>query len=506
MRFFRELNRRTSIKTKGILYVMLLIVVIYISVSIIVLSSARKNLLLQRKQFHLSVAEKLALTASDAIVSNDYGFLMEQIRQLKSSGQIKSAKIIDARGIVIASDRINEIGSFEERLLQRLNSDASMEDSLQETRSSCCVFLPIKIDGDTLGALELTFDIVSENKAFERDFKKTIVQLFYLSLVIFAVGIGGSYVVSLLITRPISTLSREIEEFEKEISTADDSNGEGTVYKDETVQLRHAFYHMLDTLRRYLSDFRRVSEEKEKLTCMAAIGEMSAQIAHEIRNSLYAIRGAISGIEHSKNLSEIHEYIEIIKDEAVEMSMMADNFLRFARLPVPSLAPCNIVSVLDRVAELLEPDLEELSVTLRYKTEQGLPLVMGDPALLKQVFMNLFINAIQSVKDGGWITVDYTVTDRWLELHVKDSGPGVADEIASKIFQPFFTTKSDGSGLGLATVYKIILAHHGEIKLRKSERGAYFYIKLPIYRGEGKDEISLFEREGLRDGKDISSR
>lgn len=480
MRILKELNRRTSIKTKGVLYVMLLIIVIYISVSIIVLSSSRKNLLMQRKQFHLSIAEKLAINASDAIISEDFGFLMEQIRQLKDSGQIKNARVIDKRGIIVASDEVGNIGRFDKGLSALLNRTVQTHDIEVDNHSDCCISMPIEIDGDLLGALSLTFDTDAEDRAFAKDFHKTMLQLFYLSLVIFAFGIGGSYVVSLLMTRPITNLSKEIEEFEKELSYTDRGAAGNSLYKDETEQLRQVFYHMLETLRRYLAEFRRVSEEKEKLTCMAAIGEMSAQIAHEIRNSLYAIRGAISGIEKSKKNSEVQEYIEIIKDEAVEMSMMADNFLRFARLPAPSPVLCNIIDVLDKVTELLEPDLEESGVHVVYNRDVRLPLVMVDPALIKQVFMNLFINAIQAMRKGGRIDVEFSTSDRWMEIHVRDNGPGIPEEIAAKVFQPFFTTKNDGSGLGLATVYKIILVHHGEIELLKSRTGAYFLLKLPL--------------------------
>lgn len=194
MRILKELNRRTSIKTKGALYVMLLIVVIYISVSIIVLSSSRKNLLMQRKQFHLSIAEKLAINASDAIISEDYGFLMEQIRQLKSSGQIKNARIIDKRGIVVASDKVSNIGKFDKNLSGMLNRTGQAYNTEGDDHSDCRITLPIEIDGDILGALSLTFDTEAEDRVFDKDFKKTMLQLFYLSLVIFAVGIGLSLI------------------------------------------------------------------------------------------------------------------------------------------------------------------------------------------------------------------------------------------------------------------------------------------------------------------------
>ena len=110
MRILKKLHRNTSIKSKGVLYVMLLIAIIYTSVSILVLSSARRNLIVQLKQFHLSIAEKLAVNSSDSIISGDYGFLMEQIRQLISSGQIKGVRVIDRRGIIIASDHLGRQG------------------------------------------------------------------------------------------------------------------------------------------------------------------------------------------------------------------------------------------------------------------------------------------------------------------------------------------------------------------------------------------------------------
>ncbi len=482
MTLLKELHKRTSIKTKGVLYVFILILFIYISVSIIVLSMSRKNLLLQRKQFHLNVAEKLALNAADAIITGDYGFLIEQIRQLKSTGQIKSARVIDKRGIIIASDDIRMIGKDDRKLsnlLKKLKGSNISSSTVVELQEDCNISVPVSIDGDVLGALSLTFNTEAEDEAFRRDLKKTIVQLAYLSLVIFAIGIGGAYVVSVLITRPIINLSKEIERFEQEIDYSASTHKEIMHYRDETEQLRQAFYHMQETLRRYLQEYKRVSEEKEKMTCLAAIGEMSAQIAHELRNSLHAITGALSGIEQSKDKDELNEYIDIIKDEANEMLNMADEFFRFAKLPVPVPKPSNLIDILNKVVDLLEPDLEESGVKVYYDKDKSIPPLYVDPALIKQVFMNLFINSIQAMSEGGVITVQYHQIDRGLEIHVKDTGPGIPKEISSRIFQPFFTTKDEGSGLGLPTVYKIVLAHHGEIKLVDSSTGAHFIIILP---------------------------
>jgi signal transduction histidine kinase len=467
---------------------MLLITIIYTSVSIIVLSSARRNLISQLKQFHLSTAEKLSINAADSIISGDYGFLMEQIRQLNSSGQIKGVKIIDWRGIIIASDDPGNIGKSDRRLSERLEKALEKGEVLKEITESE-LFLPVDVDGDILGFLEVNFDWDSEKSVLDREFSKTKIQLIYLAFIILAFGIGGSFVVSLILTRPITSLSKEIEAFEREIHS-----GSGNLIdpsdRDETIQLRHAFRRMAENLRNYLEELEKMSEDRVKLTCMAAIGQMSAQIAHEIRNSLYAIRSAISGIERKDDSSTIREYIDIIKDEALEMTIMADEFLRFAKVPSPLPVQCNIDDIIKRVTELLEPDLIEAGVKVIKEGTNRIPEIMGDPALLKQVFMNLFINAIQAMKEGGNIIVGYSTHEGWLEIHIKDTGPGIPEEIATMIFQPFFTTRAEGIGLGLATAYKIILAHHGDIKLIRSERGAHFLITLPL-----QDNKIVFKNE-----------
>ncbi len=474
MKFLRVLHERTSIKTKGILYMMLMISLIYFSVSLVVLSTARKNMALQLRQFHYSIAEKLADTASDAMISRDYGALLEQVMQLKQTSHVKSVKAVDRRRIIVLSDNLREIGRKDPGIFSRLRdaARATRDNAWDDSR----VLLPVSAGGDVLGAIQVDFDKdISPNK----EFRKTRIELVYLSFLIFAAGIGGSFIVSSVLAKPMVRLVREAEAFEKEITF-----GEASLYdhsaRDESVQLRQAFHQVIENLRKYLREFKKMSEESEKLTCMATVGQMSAQIAHEMRNSLYAIRGAAAEIGKANNQPEINEYIDIIKDESLEMMIMADEYLRFSRIPSPMPRLCHLSEIVDKVAELLETDLEEAGVSVKVVRPPRMPQVMCDPALLKQVFMNLFINAIQAMKEGGMITVKYELSGDWLKVHVMDTGPGVPEKIASSIFQPFFTTKNEGSGLGLATVYKIMLTHHGDIRLIGSARGAHFELKFPL--------------------------
>lgn len=481
MNLFRRFHRQTSIRTKGVIYVVVLIVVIFLTISGLVMSTVKKNLTGQLEQFHWSIARKLAQTASDVLLSRDYGFLMEQIRQLKSSGEVSEVKIIDMRHVIIASDQVSQVGA----------KDAELTRLLTSQKGKCCtakvegsdILMPIKIDGEPIGALRVGFDWRAENKRIDQELGQTLRQILYLAVLIFILGIGGAFIILRMLTKPVVEICRKIEQFDEEIYPQSNPR-DSSACKDESLQIGDAFTQMMASLRKYLEKNKKISEEREKLTCLAAIGQMSAQIAHETRNSLYAIRGALSGLEKADDFSEGRDYVEVIKEEVQEMTRMSDDFLQFARTPEPEIVPCRVDDVVKRVEELLDPDLEEAGIEVK-RLGRGVPQVLADPALLKGALMNLFLNAIQAMENGGTITVEYRVVESYVETCIQDDGPGIPEEINVNVFQPFFSTKANGTGLGLPMVYKLVVAQHGEVNLEDSEHGARFSIQLPIAQGNG---------------------
>ena len=472
----RDLNRRTSIRTKGVVYVVVLVVTIFLTVSAVVMTTVRGKLLEQLGDFHVSIAKKLALTASDALLSRDYGFLMDQIGQLTAAGEVRGVQIADRRAVVVAADDVSAIGATDAELADFM-AHAGERDGAVERRPHGLI-MPVEIGGDLLGAARVSFDQAAEWARVDRELGQTLRQLLSLAFIIFTLGIGGAVLISNALTRSIVELAREAERFDREIYP-DEERVVDTNYKDETVRLRDSFMRMVANTRRYLREYRRLSEERQRLTCMATIGQMSAQIAHETRNSLHAIRGAITGLQRSRPAAEVREYIEVIQEEAEELTRMSEDFLRFARTPRPEVRPCDVGQVVQRVVELLDPDFEEARVEIIQELD-GLPEVLADPRLLKQAFMNLLLNATQAMEGGGHVRLSGVVDGGRLVVRVQDTGPGIAPEDADKVFQPFFTTKSYGTGLGLATVYKLVLAQHGEIELEPSRGGATFAIRLPL--------------------------
>jgi two-component system, NtrC family, sensor histidine kinase HydH len=213
---------------------------------------------------------------------------------------------------------------------------------------------------------------------------------------------------------------------------------------------------------------------------LAAIGEMSAGLAHEVRNPLGAIKGAAQLVQNSQELSQTKEFLQIIVEEVDRLDAVVGKFLDYARPLHPSLQPIDITQVIKRSAALLG----ELSHEVELETdfEEPLPTCQGDPELLTQVFLNLLQNACQAMNGQGklGISVKTSEAQKLLICRVEDTGPGISPETLVNLFVPFFTTKERGTGLGLAISQRIIEKHGGIISARSVPgQGATFLVKLP---------------------------
>jgi two-component system, LuxR family, sensor kinase FixL len=198
---------------------------------------------------------------------------------------------------------------------------------------------------------------------------------------------------------------------------------------------------------------------------LARLGEMAAVLAHEIKNPLAAVRGAIQVIgtrlpTDSKDAVIVKEIVSRIDS----LNELMKDLLLFARPPRPHLIPLQIRPLLSSTAALLRED--PALNTVRIEVEGTDPTISGDPGLLQIVFLNLLVNGAQAVGQGGAIRIRVDSADAHCRVMVKDNGPGIVDDIRDKIFTPFFTTKSRGSGLGLPTAKRLVEAHRGTIDIQ----------------------------------------
>ena len=243
----------------------------------------------------------------------------------------------------------------------------------------------------------------------------------------------------------------------------------------------------------------RLYERMKERDRLAALGEMAAGLAHEIRNPLGAIKGAAQYLDPAALREGDAEILQIIVEEVNRLDGVVAQFLDYSRPMGPGatekLTPTDLNEVLSRTVKLIEGSLPP-NVRLELSLEPEVPRILADAEQLKQVFINLVLNAVQAMPDGGRLAVRTRRPRQPLELGLSDSSPryaadqvevrfadtgaGIPEEAKDRIFIPFYTTKSKGTGLGLAISQRIVKAHGGSIEVQsRLGEGSEFILRFP---------------------------
>lgn len=225
-------------------------------------------------------------------------------------------------------------------------------------------------------------------------------------------------------------------------------------------------------------------ERMKRAERLFAVGQLSAGLAHEIRNPLASIAGAVGLLERASISQQAHlECLEIIKKENQRLNNLLTSFLDFARPRAPKYNTIDVSTVLDSVTDLATHAIGTKPIVVRRETGPNLALLECDPEQLKQVILNLLINAIQATKDSGEVVLAARNEGERLLLQVRDQGCGIRPEDRDKIFNPFFTTKESGTGLGLPVAHQIVEQHGGILTAEENpDRGMTFSVRLPLRR------------------------
>ena len=242
---------------------------------------------------------------------------------------------------------------------------------------------------------------------------------------------------------------------------------------------------LLDTtgkLRKAYDQLRQTSQQLRRSERLAALGALTAGIAHEIRNPLASIKGAVDIIDR-KNPDGIggREFLEIIREEVQRLNATLTEFLRFGNPGDIQLEEVQINDLIQSTLKLLEGKLDSSRIDLETDLDASLPPINGDPSQLRQVLINLILNALEAMPEGGQLKLSTRqLGNERVEIEVADTGHGISEEIASQVFDPFFTSKATGMGLGLSICHQLIQNHSGSIALQPSgERGLSVRVELP---------------------------
>jgi signal transduction histidine kinase len=374
--------------------------------------------------------------------------------------------------------------------LSRLKAEADEKVYFFESKK-----LKDKVSGKVLRILEIEVPIIVAGSPTKwgsikiglsleemlKEIQKTRMMLILVGLVGLAVSVGGTALLSRGITGPLKKLVD---------ATVKISKGEFTQQididsKDEIGNLAQSFNDMSYQL---LLTRKRMEEANKKLIQaekLASIGRIAAGIAHEIRNPLTSVKLNIQKLFQSDRLDEIEkEHLSLSQEGIVQMEKFIKDLLDFTRASELNLNRFSIEQILDESIKIVADSLELKKIVLEKDCEQGLPKVLVDGDKMRQVFLNVLRNAYETAEEGGRIKVSLSLlkdeSGKKIKVEIADNGSGIPPEKREIIFEPFYTTKSSGIGLGLANARKIIEQHKGSIKVKDDlKQGACFEILIP---------------------------
>ncbi|MDI6854187.1 MAG: ATP-binding protein [Deltaproteobacteria bacterium] len=322
-----------------------------------------------------------------------------------------------------------------------------------------------------------------ERAQIDRLFQRAM-YLFLMSILIFIfLGILVAFYLARLLVRPMIRMQNAMEK----IAHGDFTSLPETSRAEEFHSLFRAFNRMIRELEEH-------QEELLQSRKIAAIGTLTSGIAHELNNPINNIVLTAESLQEDFSQLEQKEALGLIHDiliQADRASEIVKGLLDFSRSERPEFEPLAISAVIDETLKLVRNQVMLSGIQVEKDIPPEVPLVSGDRKSLQQVFLNLFINAIQAMPDGGLLQIGVHQEDgRWLKIEVGDTGAGIDPEHLPRIFDPFYTTKEvgRGTGLGLSVTYGIIEKHGGHIEAHsKKGQGATFTITLPIAQEKAPD-------------------
>ncbi len=312
--------------------------------------------------------------------------------------------------------------------------------------------------------------------------RQLLSDLIIVGLIIVFIAAISAVVVSRKFTAPLESLSAAV----RKIAKGDFEVKVDISSRDEIGQLSDSFNDMANELlerERSLKSAQLALVQSEK---MAAVGTLSAGLAHEVKNPLSAVLGYAQLAKRKLSQPDvIKKHLDIIENETRRCNEIIGNLMQFSRQEKGEFTDVTINEVVEKSVGVVDHQLGLNNVRVNMKLAPDIPEIIGNSNQLQQVLMNLAINAQQAMEpDGGTVDIATYFDDDNVYISVSDTGPGISEEVAEKIFEPFFTTKTagEGTGLGLSVTYGIIRDHKGDIRVEKADSGgARFVIALPLH-------------------------
>jgi signal transduction histidine kinase len=310
--------------------------------------------------------------------------------------------------------------------------------------------------------------------------RRALRYLFVFTQSVMAVSVSFAYVISRKIANPIRSLLQGT----KQIMKGNLDWHVSVNQRDEVGELAESFNSMIDEIKRYREQVEnhsknleeKVKERTEELVRkdetlrqsekLASIGLLASGVAHELNNPLTSILMKVGLLmEDVEAGSDLYDELEKINEDTNRCIQIINELLDFSRHSIPDKTPCDINSLLGESLNMLRDSLDLEGMVVSDDFSGNLPPVYCDPGQIQRVFMNMIANAVQAIQGRGILTLKTSLSGNFVNILIRDNGPGIPQGVRQKVFDPFFTTKRGGTGLGLSISHRIIHDHGGRIEI-----------------------------------------
>ena len=260
----------------------------------------------------------------------------------------------------------------------------------------------------------------------------------------------------------------------------------GYLWQNEKKE-RERYQRISEQLKDSLERLENASEEVKSIESqlrtaerLSTLGELTASLAHEVRNPLGSIRGAAEILRDESKTESNKKFIDILLQETQRLEAVVGNYLSYAKPKKVEKAVINLYKIAESMIAILKPEARKRQITFDIVSDSQDVVISGQGELVSQALLNILINAVQASPNNGKITVTISQDKDIVAMECSDEGPGISEDDQKKIFDPFFTTKSEGTGLGLAITKRIIKEHGGDIFAKpKKDRGTIIRMEFP---------------------------
>lgn len=465
-----------------IILIISIIVIIAFSISTYIGVNTEKNSLVENEKKNLIIlSNALKKYIEDAMVLKHPEWMSSFVDSIAKSSKLSEINILDENGKIKVSSNKNKINAITK--FQKYTEDYSkiiikekIFDYITPVQPKQVCFKCHNKNKNILGYIQIRTSIeplVKEIKS-HRD-NHIIAAIITLSIIILIYVFFIYY----FVYKPMKQLIVSMKKVkEGNLTTRIDIK-----YLNEFSKIGENFNSMLDNLQKSSDEIAKLHEEKiAHVDKLVSLGELSASLAHEIKNPLAGIWATIQVLKN--DLSNDKSNVEILDEVIVQIDRLnkaVDNLLRFVKQTPINPSFCSVNEILERAFLLVKKQIEVQNIKFDKCYDENIPLINIDEEQILQVFLNIILNAVQAMPAGGILLISSVYNDSKISVVIKDTGDGIIEDIKNKIFEPFFTTKSKGTGLGLSISKRIVELHNGEIKFESiSKKGTSFIVILPI--------------------------